>query len=131
MTRNTTSFQNRRKKNSEGAPSPQSPYHLFTMATSILIRDATLADLDAMVDVYLAAFPMDPVWSYVFSNHHRYPEETCKLTRLEFTEYLENKHGKLRFLVAEVPKTEDENVMGVAAICLWKVVVGPEARPGK
>lgn len=78
-----------------------------------------MTDLDAMVDVYLAAFSMEPVWSYVFCYHHLYPEETRKLTTLEFTRHLENKDRKLKFLVAEMPKMEDNSVIVVVAICLW------------
>jgi len=96
------------------------------MATAISIREATEADLDAMVEVSLAAFPMDPVWTYVFSKHHEYPEETWKLTRLEYTAYLKNKKGKWRFMVAEMPKKDDESTRVVAAISLWEFVDGDE-----
>ncbi|MCJ1246219.1 hypothetical protein MMC30_003425 [Trapelia coarctata] len=92
------------------------------MAAAISIREATMADLDTIIDVYLAAFPMDPVWNYVFSNHHQYPEETQRLTRLEYTHYLRKKDKKWRFMVAEMPKKDNKSVKVIAAISLWAFV---------
>ncbi len=85
------------------------------------IRKAAMSDLDAMVDVGLAALPMDPQWDYRLRYRKQYPEDTRRLTRKRFKMFLENEPGNWQVMVAELPSREDSSISRVAAFAVWQL----------
>ena len=85
------------------------------------IRKADMSDLDAMVDVGLAALPMDPQWDYRLRYRKQYPEDTRRFTRERFKMFLENEPGNWQVMVAELPSREDSSVSRVAAFAAWQL----------
>ncbi|KAK3386827.1 hypothetical protein B0H63DRAFT_468443 [Podospora didyma] len=57
-------------------------------AAGMSLREATLADLDAMTWVLVAASPLDPVYPYRFPDRLSYPAEFAQLCRQKCREYL-------------------------------------------
>ena len=85
------------------------------------IRKADTSDLDAMVDVCLAASPMDPQWDYRLRYRKQYPEDTLKFTRKRLKTFLENETGVWQVMVAELPSREDSSISKVAAFAAWQL----------
>lgn len=56
----------------------------------IVLRAASILDLDVMVSIALAAMPLDPQWDYRFPHRRSYPEDTWLFTRRRYREFLEN-----------------------------------------
>ena len=83
------------------------------------IRQADMTDLDAMVDVGLAALPMNPQWDYRLRYRKQYPEDTHKFTRKQFKMFLENEPRTFQVMVAELPSREDSSISKVAAFAAW------------
>ena len=90
-------------------------------AGAMSIRQADMTDLDAMVDVGLAALPMDPQWDYRLRYRKQYPDDTHKFTRQRFKIFLENEPGNLQVMVAELPSREDSSISKVAAFAAWRL----------
>lgn len=84
------------------------------------IRQADMTDLDAMVDVCLAASPMDPQWDYRLRYREQYPEDTLRFTRKRLKMFLENEPGNWQVMVAELPSREDSSISKVAAFAAWQ-----------
>ena len=80
-----------------------------------------MSDLDAMVDVGLAALPMDPQWDYRLRYRNQYPEDTRRFTRERLQMFLENEPGKWQVMVAEPPSREDASISKVAAFAVWQL----------
>jgi hypothetical protein len=102
------------------------------------IRLATLADLDSVVELALAALPDDPYWHYRFPDHDKHPEDHLKFTRLWFRFYLDPGHDDFRLVVAEAPPPEPKesgHATEMVAYALWDVSYlnrrkcGPDCKP--
>ena len=85
------------------------------------IRKANMTDLDAMVDVCLAASPMDPKWDYRLRYREQYPEDTLRFTRKRLKTFLENEPGNWLVMVAELPSREDSSTSKVVAFAAWQL----------
>ena len=85
------------------------------------IRQADVADLYAMVDVCLAASPMDPKWDYRLRYREQYPEDTLKFTRKRLEMFLENETGNWQVMVAELPSRQDSSISKVVAFAAWQL----------
>jgi ribosomal protein S18 acetylase RimI-like enzyme len=59
-------------------------------ANPIVLREASILDLDVMVSIAVAAMPLDPQWDYRFPHRRSYPEDTWLFTRRRYREFLEN-----------------------------------------
>ncbi|KAM0794788.1 hypothetical protein BDR22DRAFT_826599 [Usnea florida] len=57
------------------------------------VRQADMTDLDAMVDVCLAALAMDPQWDFRLRYREQYPEDTVGFMRKQLKMFLENEPG--------------------------------------
>lgn len=68
----------------------------------IVLRNGTLADLDSILDIGLAAMPMDPQWNYRFPHRQAYPQDQRDATRERYREFLENSDGRWSVTVAEM-----------------------------
>jgi hypothetical protein len=104
-----------------------SPVHLWPRSPSldplqISIRQGSLADLDVMLDIGLAAFPMDPQWDYRFPYRWTYPRDTRKFTRMRYREFLENKDGRWMVLFAEGLDPENPLRIKAMAFAVWEII---------
>jgi len=104
-----------------------SPVHLWPRSPSldplqISIRQGSLADLDVMLDIGLAAFPMDPQWDYRFPYRWTYPRDTRKFTRMRYREFLENKDGRWMVLFAECLDPENPLRIKAMAFAVWEII---------
>jgi GNAT superfamily N-acetyltransferase len=78
------------------------------------------ADLDALVDVVIQAFPHDPQWPYRYAYREEYPEDHYKYTRIYYAEYLDMTFaGQNTIMLAEAPSIEDPSVKKVIAMSIW------------
>src|ERR1700712_5025177 len=84
----------------------------------ISIRPASLADLDAMLDIGLAAMPLDPQWNWRFPHRFEFPDDHRKFTRNVYRSFLENKSGNWAVMLAEV--AEEDSIMP-AAFAVWNL----------
>lgn len=70
---------------------------------AISVRQAGLADLDAMVSIGLKAMPMDPQWNWRFEHRDRFPVDYETNTRDIYRGFLKNLPGNWLVLIAEKP----------------------------
>jgi hypothetical protein len=73
----------------------------FSMASPILVRHAQVSDVDVMTAIGLAAMPMDPQWNWRFPLQHHFPQDTYHFTRSKYLQFLENRDGNWRVMLAE------------------------------
>ncbi|OCK79234.1 hypothetical protein K432DRAFT_383259 [Lepidopterella palustris CBS 459.81] len=89
--------------------------------SQISVRQGSLADLESMLEIGLAALPMDPQWNYRFPYRCIYPNETRKFTRLRFQEFLENKDGRWRVMLAEGEDAQGPIQTRLMAFAVWEI----------
>ena len=85
------------------------------------IRDATLADLDSVVDVVLSAMPLDPQWNYRFAYREQYLEHHLKYTKLLFQYFIQESYDDWHVMVAESAAGDDITVTKIVAFAVWDV----------
>lgn len=95
------------------------------------LRVATIADLDAITEVALAAFPLDPQWDYRFPHRHEFPEDNQNYTKIGYRAFFNAPKGATYIMVATAPSLEDPAVTKLVAIAVWEVtnLTNPETRP--
>lgn len=98
---------------------PASP--LERRSDMISIRRASRRDLEVIVDVIMAAMPMDPQWNWRFPRWQEYPQDTKHFTMLKYDEFLQD--GKnWRVMVAEVEDATRRRTKGtVIAVAVWGI----------
>lgn len=84
----------------------------------IVLRNGTLADLDCILDIGLAAMPMDPQWNYRFPHRQAFPQDQRDATRKRYREFLENSDGRWSVTVAEMFKG---NSVTPVAFAVWDI----------
>lgn len=87
------------------------------------IREATRSDLEALVDIAVAAMPMDPQWDYRFPLRRHYAQDTHDFTYLKYQEFM-NSPQMWRIMVAEadVATTGSLNEkQEIVAFAIWEV----------
>jgi hypothetical protein len=80
----------------------------------ISIRRASRHDLDVIVDVIMAAMPMDPQWNWRFPRWREYPDDTRYFTMLKYDEFLRDVKN-WRVMVAEAEHAT------VIAVAVWEI----------
>jgi hypothetical protein len=101
---------------------PNGPHDAFIRATSaISVRRASLADLNAMLDIGLAAMPLDPQWNWRFPNRHCFPEDHRKFTRSVYRDFLENKSGNWLVMLAEITGQDSLTSAVPVAFAVWNL----------
>jgi hypothetical protein len=76
----------------------------------LVLRPATMADLDSIVWIVKYGFPDDPGCDYKFPYRHEHLDDFLKWTRQEYKEYLEQPE-KFVFLVVAAPVVEDDVIV--------------------
>jgi hypothetical protein len=87
----------------------------------ILIRKATIEDLDVMVDIALAAMPQDPQWDWRFPHRLQFPDDTRRFTRIKYEEFLTNTDGEWLVILAEHRRMDGVTPPKPIAMAIWNV----------
>lgn len=89
--------------------------------SDLKLRNATLNDLDAVVDVTVAAFGDSPGTKYLFPHRHQYPNLYRKCLRQGMEKLLRDGDRDRGILnVATLPSNEDPSIGAVVAIAAWQ-----------
>jgi hypothetical protein len=88
------------------------------IAPILTVRRASIADLEVMLNIGLAAMPMDPQWDWRFPYRLQFPEDTCHFTRQKYREFLEDKTGRWQVIVAEIASENDVSPVTIA-MAIW------------
>ena len=89
-------------------------------STSISMRPYRDGNLDAIVEMVLAAFPFDDEFSYNFPYQHEYPEDHPRFTQLYYAEYVSSSSDRSNTIIlAEAPDLTDLTKVRVIAIGIW------------
>ena len=88
---------------------------------AVSIRQANLADLDAMLDIGLTAMPLDPQWNWRFQHRFYFPEDHHKFTENTYREFLENKSGNWLVMLAEIAAEEWPGSLTPVAFAVWNL----------
>lgn len=91
------------------------------MAATYSTRRATLADLDEVTEVVLAAMPHEPHWNYRFVHKDEFPDDHRKLTRLLYEQFISPANDDWHVMVAEVSLPDHEGSAKVVAFAVWDV----------
>jgi hypothetical protein len=90
----------------------------------LMLREATLKDLDAITDVVTTAMPDDPQWPYRLPGFKKYPEDTWKCTREDYRAVLEGDEAKNnRVNIITSPCNEDKSKTKIIAVGVWNFTV--------
>ncbi|KAF2492839.1 hypothetical protein BU16DRAFT_529110 [Lophium mytilinum] len=92
---------------------------LLQRSPRLSLRRASVADLEAMLEIGLAALPMDPQWDYRFPHRRAYPGDTQKYTRMRYREFLEDQHERWVVMLAEQRVAHDS--LKPVAFAVWEV----------
>jgi hypothetical protein len=84
------------------------------------IRKATIADLDVMVDIALAAMPQDPQWDWRFPHRLQFPDDTREFTRMKYEGFLTNT-GEWLVILAEYRIMDEVPPPKAIAMAIWNV----------
>jgi hypothetical protein len=71
------------------------------------IREAVPADIDAVVNVVIAAMPGDPQWKYRFPYRCKYSDDHRKYTRMLYEYFLKPSYEDWQVMVVEVFPEDD------------------------
>lgn len=93
-------------------------YHIATCEQQILapqarLRNATLADADAIVTIIIAAFASLPSFQYLYTCRHAFPQEHRECVRFGITKMLSDPTAHTE--VIEAPAGSDIPLVAIAA----------------
>ncbi|QDS69341.1 hypothetical protein FKW77_003640 [Venturia effusa] len=88
------------------------------IGSSLIVRSASVTDLENMLDIGLSAMPMDPQWNWRFPYRLQFPEDTRRFTRQKYREFLEDKTGRWQVMVADI-KLENDKAPVTVAMAIW------------
>ncbi|KAL2869464.1 uncharacterized protein BJX67DRAFT_379018 [Aspergillus lucknowensis] len=84
------------------------------------LRQATPDDLEAMTEVMVSAFPMDPQWDYRFPLRQEYPKDHWQCTRVMLSGFLRRDHFVVNVIVA--PESEDGGgSRNAVSLAVWEL----------
>lgn len=85
------------------------------------LREATITDLDAITEIALAAFPLDPQWHYRFPRRHEFPEDTENYTKIGYKTFFDAPKETSYVILATIPSLEDPTVTKPVAMAIWEM----------
>lgn len=86
----------------------------------ITVRQATLADLDTILQIRLASFLGTEQWQYRYPFYHEYPEDHAISARHRIETYLRDENGASgHVMLAEIPRDEESHVKVSIAWAVW------------
>lgn len=89
-------------------------------SATISIRRASRLDLDVIVDIIMAAMPMDPQWNWRFPRWREYPEDTRYFTMLKYDDFLQDVKN-WQVMVAEAEDATRRTKATVIAVAVWEI----------
>jgi len=106
--------------------------------SQLVLRKATIDDLEDITTVAQEAFPDDPEWNYRFPYRDKYPEDNRKYTMIEYEEYI-GQPEKYGVFVVTTPRVGYDKTRRAAktpdrpiAIGVWDIaVMTPQKGRGK
>lgn len=87
----------------------------------ICVRQASIDDLDAILDIGLAAMPMDPQWNYRFPYRQLFPDDHRLHTRERYRDFLENRSNGWFVTLAETYPNSSTGVPQILAFAVWDI----------
>lgn len=84
------------------------------------LRTATIDDLDDVIDLACATFPMDPQWDYRFPHRKEFPEDHWKCTRLAYQNLMETP-GNVMNIITIPTKKDGKIVDRPIAVAVWEL----------
>ena len=97
------------------------PHTTYPSPAKVVIRPATFADIDDLVEVYKNSAPLEESFHYRNQYVQQYPEDLIKYERLVHHLFISPKYSDLDIMVAEAPSLEDATVPKVVAYAVWDV----------
>jgi hypothetical protein len=94
---------------------------LSIVSTAWSVRLAEAADVQAIVDVVLAAMPGDPSWGYRYPNRTLYYRDHRKFHTRLFEYLIAPKHDDWLVVVAEEANDDNPAETVIASIAVWNV----------
>ena len=85
----------------------------------MLLRQATLADLDQATDAFITAMPTDPSWAYRFPYRHEHPADHRKYNRDLIRRFLSPDYSDWLVMVVEVSDEEPPETTRIASFAVW------------
>jgi len=86
----------------------------------ISIQPVEPGDLDAIIEIVIAAFPFDNQFAYRYPYRKEYPEDHLKYTKLYYSKYLQATFaGQNTIMVADAPDLKDPIKTRVIAMSIW------------
>jgi ribosomal protein S18 acetylase RimI-like enzyme len=89
-------------------------------SSRLALRRASVDDLETILDIGLAALPMDPQWDYRFPHRRAYPSDTRKYTMMRYREFLEDPNERWMVMLAEHRNAHDA-CNEPMAFAVWEV----------
>ena len=86
----------------------------------ILIRNATVADADAITDIVVAAFFPAPHYQYIYQFRDQCPEYHWRCTREDLLPALQKPQDGLAVKVIDSPTNEDQRISKPVAVAVWQ-----------
>lgn len=97
------------------------PHATQSSAAEVAIRPATFADVDNVVEVFIATSSLDEIARYRNQYIQQYPEDLIKYETLVHQLLTSPKYSDYHVMVAEAPSLEDATVTKVVAYAVWDV----------
>jgi hypothetical protein len=89
---------------------------------SLAIRSAQSSDLEALTEIGIAAFPLEPQWPYRYPYREEYPEDHYNFTKIRYSEWLSAASTPVcEIMVVEAPSIEDPKVKRVVSLSIWRL----------
>lgn len=100
---------------------PHIPYFPFSFSggesPSIVLRSGTISDLESILNIGLAAMPMDPQWDYRFPYGRAFPQDQRDATRRRYQDFLEHEDN-WAVSIAEIVTSSHSSPIGFA---VWDI----------
>lgn len=100
-------------------------HHHHPLDQRLVVRTATLDDLEDITTVAQEGFPGDPEFNYRFPYRGEFPEDNRKLVRQEYKEYFEQLD---KYAVIIVGASDNDNKC--VALSVWDILVTSKHKGG-
>lgn len=95
--------------------------HSSSPSSTNLIRTATIADLDGLLEVNRSKRVHEPQWHYRFSHYDQFRQDNEKYDEIRHRHLLDPSNDDWHVMLAEAPSLEDPSVIKIVAYAIWDV----------
>ncbi|XXG96077.1 hypothetical protein Hte_002354 [Hypoxylon texense] len=85
----------------------------------MIIRQATLADVDAVTAIFITAMASNPSWNYRYPYRHEYPEDHLRTNRDVIRRFISPSYPDWTVNVVEVIGEGSAHVSKIVTISIW------------